>query len=352
MEATHVLVPFDGLRYGQFSLGPSREYVPSWTGEDAFRELYQNWRDGIFASFKLNPLTFLPQIRNTEDGIRITVYQMAPTYHLIAYIYYQKKTGRLIISNYSASLSMEDSVLGGTTMRECDKLLGLLGTHGKGFELATLVLVRLGYSVNILSGSFDWTFEVRNNILYRYSKALCRKNSVHFILEKIPEEVLRSWIKVAIDLDPPVPGTSIRSKLGDLILDNRLSGRIYHQGLLVRKGSSSSDRQYQYGYNFFGGPVNRDRERLSTPLEDARVIAAIWEDAMVAGHDVCIQKYLDLFYKDQVPDLALATQVISRTAAEILWTRLKLNSPGSFFYSDSGADNSAGPSDGDDHVSE
>jgi len=72
---------------------------------------------------------------------------------------------------------------------------------------------------------------------------------------------------------------------------------------------------------------------------------------MVARHDV-VQKYLDLFYKHLVPDLALATQVISRTAAEILWTRLKLNSPGSFFYSDSGADNSAEPSGGDDQVSE
>jgi len=234
---------FDGLRYGRYSLGPRREYVPSWTGEDAFRELYQNWRDGIFASFKLNPLTFLPQIKNTEDGIRITVYQMAPTYQLTGYISYHKKTGRLMISNYSAPLSMKDSMLGGTTMQECDKLLG---THGEGFELATLVLVRLGYSVNILSGSFDWTFEVDNNILHRYSKASCIKNGVHFILEKIPEEVLRSWIKVAIDLDLPVPGTSIRSKLGDLILDNRLPGRIYHQGLLVRKGCASSDRQYQY----------------------------------------------------------------------------------------------------------
>ncbi|KAJ5569145.1 hypothetical protein N7450_011631 [Penicillium hetheringtonii] len=55
------------------SLGISPHYVCHWTTADAFRELYQNWKDAILERFQLDRLAFRPYFEDADDHYAVMV---------------------------------------------------------------------------------------------------------------------------------------------------------------------------------------------------------------------------------------------------------------------------------------
>jgi hypothetical protein len=151
---------------------------------------------------------------------------------------------------------------------------------------------------------------------------------------KVSEDAFRSWAQVAIDLENPQPSNIIRTGHGDLILDEKFSGRVYLKGLRV-SDTGSDDTRYTFCYNFAQGYINRDRERLTSRREEAKMIAGMWEQPILEGHAEVIQHYLQLFRSSEPrPDIALAHEVVSNPVGERLWNTLRSDMPGAFFYSE------------------
>jgi hypothetical protein len=91
--------------------------------------------------------------------------------------------------------------------------------------------------------------------------------------EKIEKRQFMSWIKVAIDLDPP--SRCFETAHGTLIQDESFGNKVYLKGLLLEGNSLA--KSFKFGYNLVEGVVNQDRQRLSDTREEAKVLANIWE---------------------------------------------------------------------------
>ncbi|KAK3385464.1 hypothetical protein B0H63DRAFT_449511 [Podospora didyma] len=103
--------PATDIKSGTYPLGVYKSYVHTWKQTDAFRELYQNWKDALVVSFDLDPRNF------------------------------NKRAGTVELANFNSRLEMSHLSLGGTTMRGVEDNR-CAGTHGEGFKLAALVMHR------------------------------------------------------------------------------------------------------------------------------------------------------------------------------------------------------------------
>ena len=94
-----------------------------------------------------------------------------------------------------------------------------------------------------------------------------------------------------------------------------------------------------FGYNFARGYINRDRERLTSPMEEATMLAKIWEQPILDGREEVIRRYLGLFRDhENRPDIAFAEKVVSEAVAGTLWDSMRKGSPSAFFYSEQADD--------------
>ncbi|KAJ3958605.1 hypothetical protein N0V92_004829 [Colletotrichum tropicale] len=354
---------------GTHSLGLNKHYAPSWNRSHAFRELVQNWKDGIIAAFDMDPQSFLPVWNETTAGeIRITVHcNIKGRRKLVGFIVHKAKTGTVEIANFNASLSMHDLSIGGSTKRNNDKLAG---ANGDGFKVAALVMVRSGFPVRIRSTSANWNFgfigtkkdrfcckitdeqdinaeklslrmrtswgERPRSDLVSYSHKdvtvqLSHPETGRGYRVPITAEKFRSWTTVSLDLNRPDPDKMIRTPHGDLIIDQRFAGQIYLKGLRVgsRKPGGKS---YKYCYNFSTGKVSHNRERMTSHEEEAEALAKIWETAMAEDNDNLVQRYIELFSEDHV-DL-ISAEKASRSLARRIWSWLRTSQPGAFYYSE------------------
>ena len=379
------------LQRGRINLGIGKNYVPEWSGQDAFREAYQNWysspaaaidnmylriilisynrRDGILKSFDIDISAFRPTIRENTREIAITVYKVqddgdsSPL--LAGFITYDKPSGKTTLSNFQARLEAKHLSMGESSKRSDDNLAG---HHGEGMKLAALVLRRLGYSVRIETSSFYWNFNFgRRDILcctlseplpavlqkkkaafadqVRRAERLLKGNmweDVTFILSKgreilgrkIEEADFRQWITVALDLDAPDHDAIVRTERGDLILGPDYSGRVYLKGIRVA-GHGPDGRKYKYGYNLPTGRINRDRERMMNQNEEAQTIAEIWRQSILKEGDKITDAYLELFHEhEDCPDIAFSELVLKRWMTTKMWQRLLTKSNGLFFYAE------------------
>ena len=262
-----------------------------------------------------------------------------------------------------------DLLRDGTTKRGHDEFAGV---HGEGFKLGALVMRRSGHSVRFVASSYYWNFGFRgahrSNLCCRLSQAklemverkkeayATRKTAPNFsrgltanIWEdvtvkigkakgeygmKILEEDFRSWLKIAIDLNPPPSSDLVQTNQGDLILDKHFSGRIYLKGLRVA-GHSLDGREYMFGYNFTRGRINRDRERLTNRSEETEMLAMIWEQSIKVQGDSITDHYIKLFHEhEECADIASAIEKVSPSTAKTIWNRLRTTSPDAFFYSE------------------
>jgi hypothetical protein len=347
-----------------------------------------NRKDAIVDTFKLDPRAFVPKWNETKAEIRITIHRDVSvtgntnqsSQELLGFIRFKKKSGSLELTNFNAQIEMKHLSLGETSKRSGQNKFA--GIHGEGFKLAALVMRRNEHAVRISSTSFYWNFSFRgiweDRFYCRLSQPVPetlqklrekfalektagpRKNLTSYIFQdvtvliskargpygaKVTEEDFRSWAQVAIDLENPQPQDIIRTSHGDLILDKRLSGRVYLKGLRVSDSGSDSN-PYIFCYNFVQGYINRDRERLTSREEEAKMIAGIWEQPILEGNAGVIQQYLQLFWNSEAhPDITLAHEVVSKPVGQTLWNTLRSDIPDAFFYCEEAYDDTLNSSD-------
>ncbi|OAP56275.1 hypothetical protein AYL99_09454 [Fonsecaea erecta] len=362
------------LKKSLHHLGLAKNYTPQWRREDAFREFYQNWKDGIVASFGVDPRFFKPVFdRNDDREIHITA--RTESGHLLGYIRFNGKQGTLELTNFKAKLDRKHLALGATSKRNNDTFAG---GHGEGFKLAALVMRRNGHSVMFETNSFRWNFSFRGSDPHlccllnnprpkllreqrdEYERRQRSARDAHrgltsYIWEdmtvkigksrdregaqKVSEQDFRAWMRVSIDLDPPDPTQSVPTITGHLIFDPRFRNRIYLHGLLVSEsaGDSQGGKSYHFGYNFHRGKINRDRQRMTDQDEEARTLASIWEQAIVLRGNFVIDAYIKLFAEDEeASDVVQAYRYMGPVTAQNLCRRLKESHPEAFFYADRG----------------
>lgn len=282
---------------------------------------------------------------------------------LLGFIRFNRKAGSLELTNFNARLELRNLSLGGTSKSGKENQAGI---HGEGFKLAALVMRRQNLSVRLSASSFYWNFTFRGKTRDRFycnltqprTDTLAKMKAAASVEQnqgrprslkaniwedvtvtigrgrgscKIAEEDFRSWTTCAVDLCGPEEGTTVHTDKGDLILDKSFAGKVYLKGLHVANVSPSGV-PYTYSYNFLKGSINRDRERLTHPNEEAKMLAGIWETAMVKLGDVITHRYRELFDKEHCPDVSFGETSLSKHAATLLSDYMKRSSPGTFFY--------------------
>lgn len=248
----------------------------------------------------------------------------------------------------------------------------LAGTHGEGFKVASLVMIRNGYQARFETSSYYWNFRFGGNNqaqLYCYLRPISKAKLDHQMVAykksvdrgtartlkaNIWEDVsvkigrvynsegatigiaeFQDWLKVSIDLDPP--SKVISTEHGQLIMDPAFGGRIYLKGLLVE----TEPTKFKYGYNFSHGQINRDRQRLANSKEEAKVLAKIWVDSIEKQKAEITGDYIHLLQAGtRWSDVNLAKDYISKATAAAIWQHLLNNDPDKlcFYHDDKNGD--------------
>ncbi|KAH7377556.1 hypothetical protein BKA64DRAFT_254172 [Cadophora sp. MPI-SDFR-AT-0126] len=350
------------LRRGRQPLGLARNYVPRWKPVHAIREFYQNWKDAIVETAGLQQHDFEPLVKGFEKDVYIVEARHPTTGKLLGFIRF--KDGVLEFTNFGAQLSRRALEIGETSKwgnREA------AGTHGEGFKVGSLVMVREGYRVQYEASKFRWTMkfggrdqtmlycflsDLKDTTLQKhmdaYEKKVAKgkprelKNNIwedvtvrigkirgHGL--KIEKEDFEKWIKVSIDLNRP--SKMIHTAHGSLILDLNYGDKIFLKGLLLE--GKSSGKPFKFGYNLRQGDVNRDRERLIDPAEEAKVLAEIWTEA-IQLEEAIEKEWVAMLREDKYADVHGVEQYISKDAAAKIWQHLlKLDVSGECFYYES-----------------
>jgi hypothetical protein len=137
------------------------------------------------------------------------------------------------------------------------------------------------------------------------------------------------WNKVSLDLDRP--SNIISTTHGSVILDERFKGRIYLKGLILE---GEGGMPFKYCYNFYRGEVNRDRERLIYPKQEANTLAEIWAEAVTLDEALTLPHLMEMLQADEEwADVNLVQDYISKETAGKIWKRFQdQNMEGKLFY--------------------
>ncbi|KAI1861587.1 hypothetical protein JX265_009554 [Neoarthrinium moseri] len=323
-------------------------YSAKWEPWEAFRELVQNWRDGIIKSFNLDETKFRVEREEKLDGSTINILYKAssasdfwPLPECLGYIRFVAEDatagGAVEIVNRRATIQPFHFDLGGTTKSD-DK--SLAGEHGDGLKVALLVLLRKpqGYALVVELQRMS-SRQIESNL--RKANANCDKGLVPFApmpyedvafgigssdsddirpsLFRVSRVAFDGWTKVALFLHGPQSGGQITVSEGDLITDSAFRGNIYLKGLLLKtskKGdlrdedsASITGKPLKFGYNFANGATNRDRQSLATAGEEGVAIRSIWNQVLFLKPDMA--KELHDMLNSKFPlyaDVAWSTQ--------------------------------------------
>ncbi|KAH8589310.1 hypothetical protein B0O99DRAFT_676727 [Bisporella sp. PMI_857] len=355
----------DILTPSRQSLGLSRNYVEGWSTRDAFREFYQNMVDGIVEAKNITRNTIIYLHDETATAYTITLRHKA-TNKVLGFIQYDRKKGEVQMSNYGAQLPRRCLELGVSTKRGMKRLAG---THGEGFKVGALVMVREGYKVRYEASSFYWNFSFGGkdkrtlycNLSPQSAAKLQRERDAYGRLDadakvrrlkgniwedvtvrigcihgcsggnRVQEDQFKAWLTASIDLVQP--SAVIETFYGQIILDPSFRNKIFLKGLLLE-----TSRNHQYGYNFFEGHVNRDRQRMTNTEEEALLLAQIWGEAIqdnAGKENTILHKYtMMLLRHDRKPlaDVKLAKDYITIDVARHIWKYLIRTNPNHFYY--------------------
>ena len=102
----------------KYELSISADYVPGWGVTEAVREFFQNSID-----------------EETRDSSNKMLFE------------YDEAEEKLIIGNKHSELDIKTLLFGTTTKNDDD---AMIGNHGEGYKIATVVLLRLGKTVVFL----------------------------------------------------------------------------------------------------------------------------------------------------------------------------------------------------------
>ncbi|KAI1378277.1 hypothetical protein F4677DRAFT_466073 [Hypoxylon crocopeplum] len=313
-------------------------YATQWTIIEAFRELVQNWRDGIISSFQMAESDFYLTLEESDEEIVYTAssssyssQSLAPRY--LGYIRWSLRdgVGTVDITNRSATLQPWHIDMGGTSKLDDGSQAGV---HGEGLKIALLVLLRQpqNHAVRCQSGGFSWVFDFTSQrqlavhltkmtqaeITAEFSKAMNETNhsllpiaalpnaDVKFIIgskaagfdekgmlttrNEVTRADFKKWTRAALFLQNIDNEQIVKTSKGDLILDPRFSGNVYMKGLLLGesqpgRSASITGKLLRYGYNFAAGETNRERKAIASANEESHAIFTIWDEALLThGH--------------------------------------------------------------------
>jgi hypothetical protein len=318
-------------------------------------------RDGIKETTELRSRDFIIEDNGFDSRDVYTLEARHPdTRDLLGFIRW--KDGTIQYSNFGARLKREYLNFGVSTKRDDGHFAGL---HGEGFKVASLIMIRRGYHVRYEASKFYWSFQFNGRhgdtlackltrmegkklqrLMDEY-KAKCGGGSARELKANIWEDVTVSigriqgrgdkvekadflrWITVSLDIDRP--SRIIRTAYGSLVFDKRFKGRIYLKGLLLE---GESVAPYRFCYDFYEGEVNRDRQRLSNPREEAQTLARIWGEAVTTDEASAFPKLIELLQADNSwADVNLVHEYISIETARKIWHHFRdANAEGNLFY--------------------
>lgn len=222
----------------RFDLGMSLDYCASWGIVEAIREFAQNAKDAETA--------------NPENKM---------------YFDYDKEAEVLRIGNKDGCLTTETLLLGKTTKANDENMIG---QHGEGYKVATVVLMRLGKQVKVYNRSAKevWTAKVVNSKRYNAKVVVfdIEKVSVFksvpdhdliFEVSNISEDEYSSIVESNLSLQGLKEGTDyIESNGSKILLNEKFAGKLFVGGLFV-----TSSKYAKKGYDFKPSLIKLDRDR-------------------------------------------------------------------------------------------
>jgi hypothetical protein len=209
----------------------TKDYVGSWGEYEGIREIIQNGIDG-----------------EQEYGCELKV-SYTPN-------------GKLAVENIGGSIPKEALLIGFTTKRDNDELIG---KFGEGLKLGVLALLRAGNTVKIKNNGEIWTpvIEQSDNfnaevLKFKITKAKKPAKGLRVLIGGINREKWNRYKRSFLVLKKKTK-TMISTYHGDLLTDCRHAGRIYVKGIEVEWHDD-----LVFGYNFRDADVDRDRKMISS----------------------------------------------------------------------------------------
>ncbi|KAI0024867.1 hypothetical protein F4780DRAFT_794006 [Xylariomycetidae sp. FL0641] len=316
------------------------DYAGLWGPVEAFREVVQNWRDGIIKSFKMSEADFVVVREDKGDNIVFKAMNSDSSRRrsksmteCLGYIRWSSVEGKGVVevTNRQATLQPWHLDMGGSSKKGDANQAGF---HGEGLKVALLILMRRpqNHAVRCYSGGFSWTFNFTNQrklvtCLIRMKPraiidardqaesdvdrgllptATSPNQDVQFLIggtargrddngypterDGVTRAQFLEWTKAALFLQITAHDQCVATARGDLLLSPRFQGRIYLKGLLLKastpnRSASRTGKPLAYGYNFANGITNRERESMATAKDETRAILSIWQSACAKSPD-------------------------------------------------------------------
>ncbi|KAF3353437.1 hypothetical protein VdG1_08104 [Verticillium dahliae VDG1] len=262
-----------------------RSTYTQFNGQEAFRELVQNWRDEVIRASGLSPQQFMDsvtrEITTNDSKVEILYKAITPAQdsqgapEVFGFIRYKGENGQgtVELTNRKSTLQLEHLEMGGTSKRHATNQAG---THGEGMKLAALSMLRPDNNHTVPHEDVQFLLGASSK-----NDDQTKQNTQHVPITK---GVFESWTSTALFLQEPNPQMTITTSRGKLLLEPKYHGKLYLKGLLLshsaHNSASISGKQMRYGYDFADGSTNQDRLHVATAAEEAATIASIWAQSI------------------------------------------------------------------------
>lgn len=230
----------------------STDYVPTWGAIEGIREFVQNALDQEVQSKGKNTFKWT----------------------------YNEDTETLSIGSLESALDMNTLLLGTSTKQhDCNTI----GQFGEGYKLGCLVLIRAGYSVNILNygkkeiwhphlvksrrfGATILVFDIEHVSIWQSIP----NTNLSFVVKGIKKELFTEISHYILPFNKPT--NVIKTDKGSVLLDEDRRGEVYVNGLYV-----NSYPDLCYGYDIPAQFLALDRDRhLAREFDVSWATSAIW----------------------------------------------------------------------------
>ena len=276
--------------FGENNMWISEYYCKDWGLREGIREFLQNQYDEIITSTKTKENLIVKKAGLNFEFIKKDENKICGK------IEYDKINKTLSISN-DGQINLADFLLGG--IKDEQQNDNLIGHFGEGMKLATLALCRINKNVTIISSNQKYNFVLKedpnfkmklnnneqNSKNSRYIKCLhcrfesankdCTENQVKVTISNISEnewnnEIYKYLWLIENDIEIYTSKVTKNNKecdIGQLILEDKLKGKLYIKGIYVQEISNYNFEKNLPGFNSYNLKTNRDRNIIENDYE-------------------------------------------------------------------------------------
>lgn len=247
----------------RYELGMTLNYAKSWGVTEAVREFFQNAYD--------------EEVEHPDNKM-----------------FFEYENGILSVGNKKSVLEPRTLLMGSTTKEDNQDLIG---EHGEGYKVATVVLMRNGITVKIYNNEKGevWTSKVVKSRRYGteivvfdiQKKLFNKKYNLVFELEGITEEMYKDIVNSNLHLRKDIDEDLCKhGDRGTVLMQEQFKGCIYVNGLFV-----CNRKEIKWGYDFAPNLIRLDRDRGLVDYFDLKFAIA---NLVMATHDAeFIHKNID-----------------------------------------------------------